>query len=354
MIGRRTGWAAIGLAAGLALSLAQAEGPRTASMPGPTTRARDEARLSSNDDCVSCHPVVAREWQRSLHRRSFSDPMFRVAFAREGEADFCQGCHAPEADPRGPVGARQAAVGVGCVGCHVVDGEILAAPAPARDDAELPHALRREPDFAGVRACAGCHEFWFPAGGREGHGLKMQRTVSEHARSTAHDQSCQDCHMPPSGAGGRLHRSHEFVVANDPRMLHAAAEITAARTPGQVRVSLAPRAVGHAFPTGDLFRRLVVELDGEGCEQVRYLGRHFGAQRQRSGAVIKVELSDDRVGLGAGAREVIFPLSPRCDEQALRWSVRYQRLLDAPIGAEERAEVWDEMTIAGGTLDEPR
>jgi hypothetical protein len=340
-------WLAVGLAGGFAR--ARLDG--RASMPGPRTKARapDEVadRIERNAECVGCHPVVAREWARSLHRRSFSEPMFQAAFAREGEADFCHSCHAPE--------AAAAEIGVGCVGCHLVEGEILAAPAPAgRDEAASPHALRREPDFAGPAACAGCHEFWFPAAGRGGRDLKMQRTVSEHARSPAHEQACQSCHMPPSGEGGALHRSHDFAVVGEPRMLRAAAEIAATRSPGQVEVRLEPRAVGHAFPTGDLFRRLAVSVTGEGCEQTRYLARHFGAERLPSGAGIKIELSDDRVGLGARARVVGFELEPACEDVPLRWAVRYQRVLDAPVGAEERAEVWDELTIAAGTLAPPQ
>lgn len=355
-IGTKAGLIGLALAF-LGLGVARGFSARTPDMPGPTRVARDDARLTSNDDCVACHEDIAREWQGSLHRQSFTDPMFQAAFAREGKANFCQGCHAPEADPRATLDLRDgdAEIGVGCVGCHLVEGEILAAPAAAGVIEQAPHPLRREPSFAGAEACAGCHEFRFPAAHRAGRELKMQRTVSEHARSPAHDEACQRCHMPPSGVGGQLHRSHAFTVANDPRMLGAAAVISAARTPAAIEVTLEPRALGHAFPTGDLFRRLLVSIDGQGqagqdCGQLRYLARHFGAERLGGGGAVKIELDDDRVGVGRGPRVVRFELPPACEDVALRWSVRYQRVLDAPLGAERRADVWDERVLAGGSL----
>jgi hypothetical protein len=324
-------------------------------MPGPTTRARDDQRLAQNDDCEGCHVDVAREWRGSLHRASYSDPMFQAAIAGEDDPAFCQGCHAPEADPRAEPGPRQAAIGVGCVGCHVVDGEILAAPAEGESTA--PHPVRREAKFAGPDACAGCHEFWFPSAGRAGHELIMQRTIGEHRLSKARDQPCQDCHMPPTASGGAVHRGHGFHVVGEPRMLRAAARITGSREIDEqgravVRVMLEPRAVGHAFPTGDLHRRLLVRVEGDDdrCVAERFLARRFALERIGDGHVLRVEVEDDRVGVRREPRTVEFTLPSACVEQSLRWSVVYQRVLDTPAGDEQAAIVWDQTEVASQQL----
>ncbi len=85
------------------------------------------------------------------------------------------------------------------------------------------------------------------------------------------------------GPRGRKHRGHDFRVAAE--TVRGAAEVTVLRAGTTVRVTLRPGAVGHAFPTGDMFRR--IEIDGTAvgadhavvAQQVRYLTRHFGVAR---------------------------------------------------------------------------
>jgi hypothetical protein len=347
----------VGLLAFAGLGLVHARTRPDRDMPGPTTREREAARLDQNDECERCHVDIAQEWRGSLHRASYTDPMVQAAFAGEDDPSFCRGCHAPEANPRAEPDPRRAAIGVGCVGCHVIDGEILAAPAAEGTDETAPHPVRREPKFAGPDACAGCHEFWFPSAGRAGHELLMQRTIGEHRRSKASDQPCQSCHMPPT-AGEKVHRGHGFHVVGEPRMLRAAARITAARELDEqgravVLVTLEPRAVGHAFPTGDLYRRLLVRVEGDDdrCATERYLAREFALARVGEGAVIRVEVDDDRVGLRREPGIVEFALPSACAEQPLRASVVYQRVLSTPVGDEQAAIVWDQTELASELLE---
>jgi hypothetical protein len=330
-------------------------------MPGPAKGPRDEQRLDRNDDCVACHADIASEWSHSLHRQSYSDPMFQTALAREHAPAFCRSCHAPEGDPRHEPSPRAAEAGVACVSCHVTgfdDATVLAAPDPGADDSDVPHPLRRAPEFAQVDACARCHEFWFPSDGRAGDELKMQRTVAEHARSAFADESCQACHMAPARSGGPVHRGHRFAVAKQPATLRAAVAIDATRPePGRVVIELSPRLVGHAFPTGDLFRRLAVELHAPAqagrpaWSDQRLLARHFGARRVGEGQIIKIERSDDRVGIGSGARVIEFELPAELHDRPVEWVLIHERVLEASIGAEQRADIWDRTPFARGTLD---
>ena len=326
-------------------------------MPAPAKGARAKDRLDRNDDCVACHGDVASEWSHSLHRQSFSDPMFQAALDREHDPAFCRSCHAPEAEPRHEPSKREAEAGVACVSCHVTghDDEVLAVARPGVDDSDVPHKLRRAAEFGQPDACGRCHEFWFPSGGRAGHELKMQRTLAEHARSDHADETCQDCHMTPSRSGGAVHRGHRFAVVGQPAMLRAAVTIDASRPePGRVVIELAPRLVGHAFPTGDLFRRLSLELrsddEGPAWSDQRLLGRHFGGQRVGGGQVIKVEREDDRIGIGSGPRVVEFDLPAELHDRPVAWMLVYERALEASSGAERRADLWDRTEVARGSL----
>jgi hypothetical protein len=316
-----------------------------AAMPGPNSvGARDPARLDANDECRNCHADIAREWAASSHASAYVDPMFASAFARESESPFCQGCHAPEADPARRPSERAAAIGVACVSCHLdLDGDtVLAGPATSATR-PAPHPLRRTPAFAGPDACASCHEFSFPDA-RADPQLLMQRTIREHQASADADQPCQSCHMPERG--------HRFAV--DDALLRAAADIVATREAAALVVTIEPRALGHAFPTGDLFRRLAVVVtssDGTWSEQ-RFLARRFDVQ-EIEGRPIKIEVGDDRVGVRPGPTRVAFALPERVRGQALRWSVAWQRVLETPIGAAADAEVWDQRELASGESLDP-
>lgn len=318
-------------------------------MPGPNAAgARDLARLDANDECRNCHADVAREWADSAHAQAHDDTFFQAAFARERASSFCRGCHAPEADPAQPASVRAGAIGVGCVSCHLdPDGRtVLAGPGPTPGKTEAPHPLRREPAFAGPDACAACHEFGFPDA-RADPDLLMQRTISEHQASEAADSPCQSCHMPTSGD----HRGHHFAI--DDELLAAAATISAAREGDELIVIIDPAALGHAFPTGDLFRRLQVTVasEDESWTEQQFLARRFDLRHAGpEGAPVKIEVADERVGVRPGPTEVRFAI-PTCERQAsLRWSVVYQRVLETPIGAAADAEVWDQRTLAAGTL----
>jgi hypothetical protein len=172
----------------------------------------------------------------------------------------------------------------------------------------------------------------------------MQRTISEHQASEAADSPCQTCHMPSLEG----HRSHRFAI--DDELLAAAATIAAVREADEVIVTLDPQALGHAFPTGDLFRRLLVTVASGSWTEQRFLARRFDlVHAGPNGAPLKIEVADERVGVRPGPTEVRFTI-PASEERSLQWSVVYQRVLETPIGAAADAEVWDQRTLASGTL----
>jgi len=195
--------------------------------------------------CARCHARHADEWKRSAHARAHVDPLYQQEWSGD---PFCSDCHAPRAaDPRAE--PELARAGVDCATCHVRAGVVHAARVSGR----APHPSVADPSRAPVGLCASCHQFDFP----RSPGVPMQNTVAEWTQSGS-DRGCVDCHAPQDGD----HTPHVFGGHRDPALLARALTVEgeATRDGWSTDVVLRLRAdqVGHAVPTGDVFRRLVV------------------------------------------------------------------------------------------------
>lgn len=316
--------------------------------PGPIARATNVAALDA--ECIRCHAEAATTWRGSLHAESFTDPVYQRSFSRE-PARFCHDCHAPE--------QTSAEHGIGCVTCHDPSGTgaVLAAPeddAPRTNRTSAAHRVVRDARFAAEGACAGCHDFAFPDVEARGHdGARMQRTIDEHRVSRFSDRSCASCHMPKTARNGK---SHAFTTATDVAMLRRALLVKAARRDGDhVELDLEPGDVGHAFPTGDLFRRLLVvaEVTAEDYRIVardeRTLGRHFRFEPSASagGAKVQREIGDDRIDR---PRRVALDLGEPAKGHTITWRIEYQRV-ESMRG--DHATVADTIVVAKGLLEAP-
>lgn len=280
------------LGAALITSACRGRSPRDAS-PAP---ARDDPAA-----CATCHAREAEEWGASLHRASFTDADFQRSFALE-PLDFCFRCHAPAATSRDDHAG--AARGVSCVTCHTD-----------------PHRAAR------ARACADCHEFRFP----EGPAL-MQSTAREHARSSYASTPCVDCHM--RGEGGRV--EHRMRTSRNVGLLRRAIRVRAELRGDALTVRLETAGVGHAMPTGDLFRRLRLTARGEDATG-RALGggeRLLTRRFDRSGDVA-VESEDTRV---LGAREEQMRGAWVRDAARVVVELRYERVAQAGVARDGGVE----------------
>ncbi|HVH47692.1 MAG TPA: multiheme c-type cytochrome [Labilithrix sp.] len=262
--------------------------------------------LERSAACEGCHADIALEWRASLHMQSYSDPVYQRAFALEPLA-FCTRCHAPLADPEAPSG-EPAAVGIACTSCH-----------------------SGGPTVTSTRPCADCHEFGFP----EGPGL-MQLTATEHRASVHSATPCATCHMPRVAG----HASHRFSASRDVELLRGAADIRASRASSEVVVSLSPRNVGHALPTGDIFRRLRVDVSVQGDPATQH--RIFLNRETKTGG------PDSRPFVSGAPAEVRVPLA--APTAAIVWSVTYERVehLVSPDGSD--AVIDGSIELASGTL----
>lgn len=321
--------AALTLAAALLGAAPPGDG-RDLPLPGPAPRARLEPvagiGLPTDEGCVRCHQEIALEWEGSLHRRAWQNGYFPRAYAAE-PTPFCRKCHAPSADPGAEPSLAARELGVGCTACHVVPAGITGVNAqPARPGG---HAVIGDARLATEAACGGCHDFPFPGPAELALG-PMQDTLGEHARSAAAATPCQGCHMlaVPSRGGG-THRSHAFRVQGDGAMLARAVVVKAAELDaGELRLSLAPGAIGHAFPTGDLYRQVEVRalpLDAAGRPlsggSSEILARSFRATRIGPGAQTQVQRADTRL---TGPRTLRLPLPP--GTRRVRYQIVWQRM----------------------------
>lgn len=285
-----------------------------------------------------------------MHRNSHSNASYQRQFNRQPLA-FCQACHAPEADPLAKiVPATLSEMGVGCVTCHVQNDAIISVTG-ARANA-TPHALKPTAELGTAAACAACHQFPFPSSLKLGVPTLMQSTIQEHQGSPFSAASCAQCHMPFRNG----HRNHTFAVTQDDVVIQNAVSVGVARTGARIAFRLASRGVGHAVPTGDLFRRIalraeVVDLTGKTLEsQTRYLSRHFGFMRGSDGQFLKMEVGDDRLPATGEVRSVAMVFGDDATSQPIRYRVSYQRV-DLPTGVqEEQAHVESEVVLAQGVL----
>lgn len=295
--------------------------------PGPSVfRVEDLDVIAQNDACERCHVEIAAEWQSSLHRMAWDDEVFLGAYVVEPIA-FCRGCHAPEAlvsnthDP-----ARH--LGVACVTCHVVGHDIVGARAMApRLDA---HAVVASPAIRTVGWCESCHQFEFPIPQE----AAMQSTIEEHASSPQAGKTCQTCHMPEVVRGAGSHRSHTFRVHGDPEMLRRSVLVTVREgAPAEHAIVASLRTspeVGHAVPTGDMFRRLEVRArtvgDGEELHAATVvLAREFRMERAAEG-LRRIQTGDSRVPADGTPRDAVLRFPRSVAGREVEWSVVYQRM----------------------------
>lgn len=306
--------------------------------------------IPKTEDCEGCHADVAQQWRGSMHAKAWFDPMFQRALAHHEDTSRCQGCHAPESEPTAAPTAAAAHAGVGCVSCHqvTIDGAVRSRG----DGASAAHPVTTDASFGGPATCTGCHEFDLP--GTEGLRAPVQSTGTEHAASRFADADCIDCHMPKVKTPFGSMRSHAFTASGDPQMLARAVRVEAWReNAGRIRLDLEPGVVGHAFPTGEIHRRLRVvvqahERDGRVVTTAeRTLARHVVRDPQGRW----VEVADDRVGapgLPDGRVELGFDLGRKARNDRVTWTLLYERLEEPGIDGQER--VTSSLPVASGSL----
>ena len=136
-------------------------------------------------------------------------------------------------------------------------------------------------------------------------------------------------------------------------MVKSAVDVRAERRPDGARITLTPRELGHAFPTGDLFRRLEVSAEAIGPEwqvvarERRYLTRHWQRQPSPFGVVLRSATSDDRPLNG----QAVIDLPLGATNLPIAWRVAYQRVEHPRSDNEHDSTIEGEIELGGGTLE---
>lgn len=122
-------------------------------------------------------------------------------------------------------------------------------------------------------------------------------------------------------------------------------------------MTLTANNVGHAFPTGDLFRRLEITAEVLGPEQsslasaVTYLTRRFVTTRSQGGLLRRTEVADNRLGVGADrSRKLRLSLGDVAEGRSITWRVAYQRVEHPGKLGQEDALLESEVELGRGLL----
>jgi hypothetical protein len=148
--------------------------------------------------------------------------------------------------------------------------------------------------------------------------------------------------------------SHAFADVRNTAWLAARLRVDAELSgEDAARITLVQTTPGHAFPTGDLFRRLEVgwtEKDAHGAvvgRAARHLARHFEMVAGRPGRQL---VDDDRVF--DEPRIVEMRLTPR--SRSVEWWVKLQRVAQVGTGRDPtEATIESEVPLHSGVLSRP-
>jgi hypothetical protein len=267
----------------------------------------------SAEDCRGCHRAAYDQWRKSRHARAWTNPLFTVSFRRE-PMRWCVYCHSPLVEQVAQVGsARQvepgayplADEGVTCAACHVRDGHILSARTPS-ERATTAHPMIVEPRL-GVELCAGCHQFNFPherSAKVSYTDAPMQNTVAEW-RASGDKRACSACHPAHEFPGATLVRDSVSITVTRPAI-------------DRVAITLRARGAAHRVPTGDPFRRLVVELRAPDSD-VPLATPAFGRSFRRDGDAWRLARDFSLPPDGEIRRELKIPPTP-----VVEWRLSYK------------------------------
>ena len=147
--------------------------------------------------------------------------------------------------------------GVTCAVCHIRDDTLLSS-SPLSERGRQQHPKSKVlSSFSKSDFCAGCHQFSGPTSAAPiaFKGDPIQDTWGEWTRVSEPKGTCQQCHMPEG--------KHSFYGGHHLPTLKAAIRVDV----DDHQMTLATTAkVAHAVPTGDPFRRLVLEFCEASCD----------------------------------------------------------------------------------------
>ncbi len=224
-----------------------------------------EGNLESSKDCGVCHKEIYAEWETTRHKVAFTNELYRESHERE-PLTWCVNCHAPMMKANGDLEKIEDRVfkeeGISCIVCHKRGDKILTARIPSKPQE---HKYIEVKEMRRSEFCENCHQFNFPVGtGNVPHknfkysAQPMQNTFTEWQMSYFYGkETCQDCHMKPKDG----YKTHSFPGGHNRDYLENTFSVNLEKiSNSDVKLTVTAKRLGHAFPTGDLFRTLIIKL----------------------------------------------------------------------------------------------
>lgn len=223
--------------------------------------------MESSKDCASCHEQIYKNWEKSMHRQSFTNRIYQDSHKDE-PLDWCLNCHAPLkqtsiVNHNSENNRYHAEEGVSCITCHVRNQKILTSKKMEGDS--LAHTYDEVPVMKEGEFCGNCHQFNWPT--RKSFidpnstivytNIPMQNTLGEYKLSKLKKtRNCQSCHLFPNSV-----KSHTFPGGHDKKYLEESFEVTLERISiDHFKLMIKTNGIAHAFPTGDLFRSMRIRI----------------------------------------------------------------------------------------------
>ena len=224
-----------------------------------------EGKLESSKECGNCHKEIYEEWKTTRHRVAFTNELYKESHERE-PLTWCVNCHAPMVKTNGDLEKIEDRVfteeGISCIVCHKRGDKILTAHTPSKPKE---HEYIEVKEMKRSEFCENCHQFNFPVGtGNVPHknfkysNQPMQNTFTEWQMSYFYGkETCQDCHMQPKEG----YKTHFFPGGHNRDYLSKSFSVSLSKVSNSsIKLTVIGKRLGHAFPTGDLFRTLIVKL----------------------------------------------------------------------------------------------
>ena len=224
----------------------------------------------SAQSCGICHQKQYSEWQTSMHRNSFIDPLHQAVLKEEG-IPFCSGCHLPLTE-QAPVLIRGyeggditkpiieanrdfipalMSEGLTCAACHVRNWVRYGPPEHEHEEEAEAHEVTLVSNYEKAEFCANCHQEGSPIPGLE-LAVPFINTYNQWKDSPYSKKgvTCQTCHMP----GG----DHTWRGGHDSDMVRSAVSVSvttdkesySAGDTGSATVRITNIGAGHKFPAG--------------------------------------------------------------------------------------------------------
>lgn len=213
---------------------------------------------ANSKQCGDCHSAIYKEWRSDEHSTAWTGEHFRT-FTIEREREYgrveCLSCHAPKPilevglDKKAEVRETERADGVGCLSCHVKNGESYGP-----NGSGGPCGGKVEPALKTSQACWPCHST---------HNLFKEYEASKYPGEGV---TCQDCHMDRikapavDGKPARERRSHYIRGGHDLRTLKEAVKLYVSVKGGTATVKVTNVGAGHGVPGEINNRNMVCEV----------------------------------------------------------------------------------------------